>query len=800
MLQIEQKKKPPFAIQYLKGLYQETASRQLTEDLRSFGTAKPHRFDVFIEGVLLFTKIANLSPDQRSKYYGNSFLGLHYNNDLAKGWNRSSPESINAHQLNFLCPPAWNYQLVGAFLTLVYRGDKPSTALDTLLQGPTVIDCGMFCQLGIWFGIKYMLGEKTFNAVFGKVPFYITQHVYNPTEPQNPYLGNPLYPFFQKPPSARNASKYPISIMHIPNHPLYPLKHPGGNYGGENCVVINNDEFIIFDPTLEKTSGLRKDDVEKLLLDTFNAQQDVNDDARLALYRENPTAINPTFGRSYEELITMAQSLACVEEKSIELDSQTNSPRVDFDFESFCSWVAEVQSPVISTIAYTPLPDEQLAPSKTLAAQIPFENRQQMSFSRFTVNTPTQEKTKMIAQQFCLDVMSGRSTYTILTGHPGVGKTAAAVCCARELSSRGKKVIWFSELMFRSWLDKAESIEGLEKYRDEIREQLASKPDAVFLDDDNLIDYAGQVLLEEFYRWYATTPGVGLFITSNEPITFKNCYGLKLDGKYDFPPFPGYVSPQYKNTKLFSDINGQSMRARPNFSIMALPTRDRITALTACRCEASVGIIIDATSYESEKHRLASAEFIPAFESLTPIRGSLRENGVFGPAYDALTPIQKEWLIQFQIPDPLLNGEDKPYHPGIAVKPFEKSASSIIVIELLNMTLFFNEKIIDPDCLQQLLRVINYAHDTGGKRIILLNNTLFSDAEMLSKIKEAIPEREKARTLARINALLFSPQLTVPDQKEPATPTAEATPSSFFWLPQTNPRPDIKLIKYPPKP
>ncbi|MEK6731405.1 MAG: hypothetical protein AABY34_04435 [Pseudomonadota bacterium] len=45
---------------------------------------------------------------------------------------------------------------------------------------------------------------------------------------------------------------------------------------------------------------------------------------------------------------------------------------------------------------------------------------------------------------------------------------------------------------------------------------------------------------------------------------------------------------------------------------------------------------------------------------------------------------------------------------------------------------------------------------------------------MLSKIKDGIPEREKERTLARIDALLLSPELEISEQEEEkATPATE---------------------------
>lgn len=257
--------KPSKAIEYLRQLHAETPSDKFVRCLSSLATGKKYSLEVFIAGVETFTQIANLSPSERAAFYGNSFAGLYDNNDLAKLWNRSSSETIEAYRLNLICPHEWDYQLEDCYQTLVYKGDKPSAALDKLLQGPTVIDCGMFCQLSIWFGIRYMLGDDVFNDLFGRTPFYLTQLVYNPIEsPFKPYTGNPLYPFFQQDSSEQEKTS-DVYITHVKNHEHYQLKHPGGNYGGDNCVVLRGT-YTIFDTMLENTSGLNRNDIKRLLI------------------------------------------------------------------------------------------------------------------------------------------------------------------------------------------------------------------------------------------------------------------------------------------------------------------------------------------------------------------------------------------------------------------------------------------------------------------------------------------------------------------------------------------------------
>ena len=87
-----------------------------------------------------------------------------------------------------------------------------------------------------------MLGNEDFNQLFGSTPFYITQLNYNEIQnPTKPYLGNPLFPFF----NGSQGTPDQVAVCHLKNHNLYQMKHPGGDYGGENCVEIKNTQFLI---------------------------------------------------------------------------------------------------------------------------------------------------------------------------------------------------------------------------------------------------------------------------------------------------------------------------------------------------------------------------------------------------------------------------------------------------------------------------------------------------------------------------------------------------------------------------
>ena len=149
------------------------------------------------------------------------------------------------------------------------------------------------------------------------------------------------------------------------------------------------------------------------------------------------------------------------------------------------------------------------------------------------------------------------------------------------MKAKEKKVVWLSEVMIKDWASQVTSIEALLKCRETIRKMLTDKTDAVFLDDDNLTGYAGRILVEEVYTWYNSHPNKGLYITSNEPVSFLKSYmDLKLDKSYDCVPFAGYASPQTLNTVIKDTLTGASLRRTTTFDRQMLPIRTRPTHTT----------------------------------------------------------------------------------------------------------------------------------------------------------------------------------------------------------------------------
>ena len=753
----EEKKTHP-AIEYFHQLQMTAPSFNCNEFLSRFGEPKSIDSETFAEGVKKFIQLANSNPlDEKSSHgrkalYGTIYSGLHYNNDLAKLWNAAHMgyEPIKASQLITLVPLGWDSILRDGFTTLIYKGQQPAQALDELVKGPTVIDCGMFTQLSLWFGLRYMLGNERFNQCFGRTPFFITQCLYNGIGDSNkPFSGNPLYSFLAK----KEMTTIPsVTAKHLSNTPLYPLKHPGGHYGGANCIVIGN-QYYIFDPHLENTQGVTEGFVLNLLRDSFNEGRKPYDIDRLSLYSATPEAFHPRFFLTYGQLIEAAKNLRdkTFSEKEFSHVKQNPELELTFDLHKFSIWLQRVEKTIQpDSIDYLPRPiDYSLMPAELLDV-IPFENRISMDFSKFKQDSPQQIELMIMSKQFCQSIMTDESELVILTGKAGVGKTASAVCAAKELTARGKKVVWISEVMVNGWADQAKSIADLDNCGLEIDKLLATDPDVVFLDDDNLAGFSGKLLLEKIYSWFVINPGKGLFITSNEPIRFKDCYGYKLDGKYYYPPFNDYNSPQYLNWQHKADLAGVSLRSR--------------------REGQSIGAIVSDISWKTNEGTLGQVELIPAFdeyEELYPIRQSLLKTGSMNcSAYDKLQPVQQRWIGVHKAGGNFeysFSGQSHYIEPYLIANPlkFEKTTCKTIALEMREYNSFYSEKSIASTSMDQLIRVLNYAHDQGGRRIILINQTSYSMEQLLIQIKAQLPESESERTWSRLVLLLCETENTI---------------------------------------
>lgn len=330
-------------IEYLRNLHTLKPSIQLAQYLSTLQMPKEQSADLFIAGVKEFARIANLNGIARTGFFGTPFGGLHYSTDLQQLWDNTFPTKIPLDRLFCLAPSVWQDVMIKGARMLIYKGDKPSEALDKLLQGPTIIDCGMFCQLSIYFGIRYILGNDRFNEVFSKIYIHITQYLYEKsTDLSSPQFKNPFEQFST---TARNADSKAVNIIAIVNYPYYKAKHPAGNSQVNNCLQIDG-MYTIFGPTLSKTMDIPASVIEEHMLQKFNDPQTIDDKKELAYFATQKNKIHPITQLSYEELIRLAE-----EWKNLTMDMKTwknheafGNPKYTFrfDLEKFKHWLKTI--------------------------------------------------------------------------------------------------------------------------------------------------------------------------------------------------------------------------------------------------------------------------------------------------------------------------------------------------------------------------------------------------------------------------------------------------------------------------
>jgi hypothetical protein len=728
----------------------------------------------FMEGVQAFLEIANLNYSERKEFFGSEYRGLHYSNDFTNLWNSQNPYSpLDADMIANLAPQGtnqmtWEQILENDMKLLVYRGNKPSEALDQLIAGPAVIDCNMFCQLAILFGIRAMVGS-TFNEVFGRAPLFITQRLYQEASLKEIEQGNPFFSFFTSKKISDNES-FQLIIKHIPNIGKYQLKHAGGAANGQNCVVTPSGHHI-FDPTApkEKKFKLLEEEVFETLREAFNAPLSQNVFNRIALYKKMPEEINLTLGLTYAILSDYPRLLAnTTYEKEVFLHKvkQKNTAEIFLDFKKLESWLLNITAKKDLKSSYKPISDSELILNNEFLKQIPIENRERMSFEYFKKETDVQKELYLLATSFCESVFNKKSIWLTISGNAGIGKTAAAVSCAKELISLGKSVLWISESMVNQWTSNSTSISEILGINKRLAELLKNNYDAVILDDDNIAGIAGSSLLEEVYKWYVANPGKAVLITSNVEVNFKNCFGHTLEG-YHKPPFLAYDSESFKN-QYSLELNGVSQRPAHSYAIHHLSSMDKLFALQKTpegQNGRSIGVIVSKEAYESSLGKLFNEkeiEVIPAFpyDWYDKMGSEAFEKKLYNwcrtEAYSQLSPLQKKWTHSYEINE-VINGciMGRIECIGVQMNGFKTTHKNVIAIELLEESWIENKTIINQNGFKQLQLIIHHCFDHGRKKIVVINSTSFSDKELIEKMVQQLKDSEKERLTARIKDIFL---------------------------------------------
>lgn len=188
----------------------------------------------------------------------------------------------------------------------------------------------------------------------------------------------------------------------------------------------------------------------------------------------------------------------------------------------------------------------------------------------------------------------------------------------------------------------------------------------------------------------------------------------------------------------------------------------------------SIGAIVSDLAWKTNEKTLGPIELIPAFDDskeLAPIRRSLQKTGSLDcNEYHRLRPVQQRWIdVTERLGRCDVYGLNKDFLVANPLK-FEKSSCTTIAIEMTEIS--YCRKEISIMCMEQLIRVLNYAHDHGGKRIIIINQTSFNTEQFLVQMKAQLQGSEIERTWSRLMLLLSETEDSI-FKDVPISPTTQ---------------------------
>ncbi len=144
----------------------------------------------------------------------------------------------------------------------IKRDVLPSKALDALIKGPSILDCGSFLQLSVFLALKDLLGEERFNVLFAPDS--------DPPLRIDPEWSNMIGCLFFIIPIMRSSEVQKGDICTFTNIPLYVQKHPTGIAQAYN-VCCNQDRGIRTFSGFGIPSGSTQDEIEQILFNSFNS-------------------------------------------------------------------------------------------------------------------------------------------------------------------------------------------------------------------------------------------------------------------------------------------------------------------------------------------------------------------------------------------------------------------------------------------------------------------------------------------------------------------------------------------------
>ncbi|PCI95522.1 hypothetical protein COB11_01945 [Candidatus Aerophobetes bacterium] len=178
----------------------------------------------------------------------------------------------------------------GRFTFELKEGKSASEAINTLIVGPSVLDCGNATQLAYYKAMLDVVGTEKFDALFSGGIFRLKITQKGIIDSDSPISHFSDYTSASKKRLAGSIGNRPLNIgeeCHLKGVKFYANKHPVGFAGGWNVINVGNNEsgeqlFVahgLKSPMTEK-------EINKLLLESYNQERTPEDELYI---RENPS-------------------------------------------------------------------------------------------------------------------------------------------------------------------------------------------------------------------------------------------------------------------------------------------------------------------------------------------------------------------------------------------------------------------------------------------------------------------------------------------------------------------------------
>lgn len=218
------------------------------------------------------------------------FSGVWYPTDLKEFFSETSNVMPGEYWSGYASMDYFNKK--GRFIFELREGKSASEAVDTLIAGPSVLDCGNATQLAYYKAILDVIGPKKFDALFSGGIFRLKITQSGITDSESPISYFSEYTSASKKQLSGSLGKRPLDIgeeCHFKGLKFYANKHPTGFAGGWNVIYVGNNassEQLFVAHGFK--SPMTEKEINTLLVELYNRERTLEEEHYIT---ENPNPL-----------------------------------------------------------------------------------------------------------------------------------------------------------------------------------------------------------------------------------------------------------------------------------------------------------------------------------------------------------------------------------------------------------------------------------------------------------------------------------------------------------------------------